>query len=508
MTETPPRLLRPPPAVAAVAFAKLGLLLWCAAAYGYTGRELYALACTNHPAWGYVGSPPLSVAVLLAGSRLYGETILSIRFIPALTAALSVMMTARLARRFGASVRGQLLAALSMLLAPALLMQDHVYSAASLDVLLWMVSCGVLCRAVTADPDSGAMPWVRVGVMGGLAALTDLAAIPFGGALLLGIVATGSRVWLRRMGPWLALSVSLAMLAPYLVWEQTRGWPTLAVLSRAFHQRAESRAWLLPRQAWSMLPANLMVWGAGLVALFRVPSLAPYRFIGVAFAALAGVAVIAGSSSLLVPAYPILFAAGGAALDGWLGARRWRLPVLFSLIALNGVVALPLALPLLRVHKYERYARALGVAPPAPDLEEPPLPPHFAEMFGWPELVRAVGNVADALPPLDREEALVLAGNVYEAGALTALGPALGLPKVISGDGSFYFWGTRGASGNVVIAVGVPEALLKSHFSAVESVMVVGHSLALPQERHLRIFVCKDPVAPLESVWHDFKTVD
>ena len=58
---------------------------------------------------------------------------------------------------------------------------------------------------------------------------------------------------------------------------------------------------------------------------------------------------------------------------------------------------------------------------------------------------------------------------------------------------------TGAASGNVVVAVGGDEALLRAHFRTVALVTVFGHSLASPAERHVRIYLCRDPVAPLDA---------
>jgi len=133
------------------------------------------------------------------------------------------------------------------------------------------------------------------------------------------------------------------------------------------------------------------------------------------------------------------------------------------------------------------------------------LPAHFATMFGWPELVRAVTTVVGTLAPEEREEVVVLAGDVGEAGALDFLGAVVRLPPVISGHGDFWAWGPAGASGKVLIAVGGDDAFLRAHFRSVEVVTVFGHSLALPAERHLRIYLCRDAVAPLDVMWAEFK---
>jgi hypothetical protein len=114
----------------------------------------------------------------------------------------------------------------------------------------------------------------------------------------------------------------------------------------------------------------------------------------------------------------------------------------------------------------------------------------------------------DGLPPEEAKEAVILASNEGRAGAVDTLGPAVGLPPVISGYGSFWYWGTSGASGRVVVAVGGDEAMLRAHFRSVELVTVFGHSLAAPRERRIRIYVCKESTEPLETLWPALKTYD
>jgi hypothetical protein len=183
--------------------------------------------------------------------------------------------------------------------------------------------------------------------------------------------------------------------------------------------------------------------------------------------------------------------------------------VLAVLLVLSGAMVLPFAIPVLSVAKFERYARAVHFG--RPDGERDPaelLPRQYAEMFGWPELVRTVNSVAEALSPDERMEAVVLAGNAGRAGALQVFGPAVGLPPVISGSGPFWAWGTDGATGKVVVAVGGDEAFLRAHFHTVEIVTVFGHSLASPAERRVRIYICRDGVLPLDVMWPEFKTDD
>jgi hypothetical protein len=504
-------ILRPHPLVAAIAFAKLGLLLACGTAYGYVAGELYSLACARHLAWGYVAHPPLSIAFLLGVVKLYGESEVTVRVIPALVGTLVVVLTARLAKRFGAGTFGQGLAALSVVLAPELLSIDHVFATRSLEVLFSIAIAGLVARALTASAEEATAAWVSVGIAAGLGLENDATLLVYLAGLGVGIGVAYAQGWKGRVGPLVALGVAAVLVAPYVAWESGHGWPTRAALGRALH---EWRGTAHPlrfaiHEIEVMLPTNAIVWLAGLYALLVDRRFARYRPLGVAFVVAFVVWALFSDASAahLAPMFPVLIAAGAAILDPWLLARRWAYVALAALILVSGVVVVPVALPVLPVARFEAYARKLHLAP-ADDagLATPRLPPRFAGMFGWPELVRSLDIVAASLPPGDREEAVVLAADSGQAGAIDLFGPPLGLSPVISGQGDFWGWGTAGASGKVVIAVGGDEAFLRAHFGTVELVTVFSHSLASPPQQHVRIYLCRDPVAPLDVMWPDFKS--
>ena len=514
---TRPRgILRPVPIVGLVAFVKLGLLLFCASAYGYFRDELYFLACAHRLAWGYVDRPPFSIALLAFATRLYGETLLSVRLVPALAGTVVIILTARLARRFGARPAAQGLAALSVLVAPALLGMDHVYSMGSFEVLFCVAAAGLLARALEADPAEATLPWIRVGLILGIGAMNSLPMLAFAAALYIGMATTSQRTWLRRGGPWLALAVMSVVFAPYVVWERAHGWPTLGFLAN--EARAAFRHWSPLTFAWDRIlgmgPVTVVVWVTGVVALLRSQQLEPYRLFGVAFVLLFVESMVLGARGAagVSLGFPIVVAAGAAALDPWLSTQRGRYPVLVTLLCVSGAIATPLMIPLFRVQQYQGYARMLGLGTGAanhdPDSTTAALPQRFADMYGWPEMVRAVANVVDSLPPLDREDAVVLASNDGEAGALELFGGAVGLPKVISGHDQYWPWGTAGASGRVVVAVGGDEARLRASFRTVDVAAVFGHSLAMPFERRVKIYVCRDSVEPLDVIWPSFKVYD
>jgi hypothetical protein len=502
-----PRGPRLPPLVLLLACARLAILLPYASAYGYTRDELYFLACARRLAWGYVDRPPLSIALLAVTRSLYGESLLAVRLVPAISGAVVVGLTASLAKTFGGGLRAQALAALAVLLAPAYLASSHVYGADALDVLLCTLAALFLARALTAPSGTGGFWWVLLGVMLGLGAENKLSALGYAGAVFVSLIASPSRGLWKARGPWIAGVLVLFLMAPYALWERAHRWPTREFLHALMEKRAiHSPLAFLRGQVEDMLPPSLPLWGAGLWALCFSKRFVKWRPLGVAFG-LVLIFLALGSKSRpadLSPAFPPLFAAGAVFMDEWLGARWWAHPVYAAVLAIGGLIGLPFVVPVLPVYSFARYAARLGRVP-GEGRENESLPRRYADMFGWKEMTSTVAAVYASLPEEDQREASIFARNDGEAGAFEIFGPEMGLPTPISGHNAYWSWGARGASGRVVVTVGEDPETWRPRCESVEVAAVFTHSLVTPLENHLRVSVCRRTKEPLEALWPQLK---
>jgi len=136
------------------------------------------------------------------------------------------------------------------------------------------------------------------------------------------------------------------------------------------------------------------------------------------------------------------------------------------------------------------------------------LPQLFGDMFGWPEQVQAMARAVQSLPPGDNARVSVLTYNYGEAGAIDYLGKRYGLPKAISGHNQYGYWGPRGASGQVVVAIGFTQARLERAFASVQPFETLSPSYALPEESGLTIFICREPRQSLTASWSEWMYLD
>jgi hypothetical protein len=128
----------------------------------------------------------------------------------------------------------------------------------------------------------------------------------------------------------------------------------------------------------------------------------------------------------------------------------------------------------------------------------------MADRFGWPEMAQEVARIYRSLPPADRAKAAIFAQNYGQAGAIDLYGPALGLPRAISAHMSYYLWGTRGYTGDVMIVLDDSRESLERLFRSVEPAGRVYHPYSMPYQ-HFDVFVCRGLRQPLAALWPRIK---
>lgn len=474
------------------------------AGYGYFRDELYYLANGRHLGFGYVEHPPLIGLVSAFVERVLGTSLFAVRLLPAIAHAVTVALVAAIARQLGGGRTAQILSALAALLAPIMLGLFAFFSMNAFDIVFWALLWWIVVRYLRTGNER---LWLLFGLVAGLGLESKISVLFAGFGVAAGLLIAGPRAAFRR--PWLWIGGALAVLIflPHVAWQAAHGWPTLEFIRNATEHKnvALSPLAFLGAQVTNVLPA-VPICLAGLGYLLLVPAARPYRAIGWAFLAVLLVMVSTNSKPYyLAPAYTALFAAGGVALErlGEGGAARLARGAVVAFLLGTGAVAAPMAKALLSEDAFVAYVSKLGLpAPTAGErVELPRLPQHFADMHGWPELAAAVGDVYQRLPAADRAKACIFAQNYGEAGAIDLFGPRHGLPPAISGHNSYYLWGPRGCTGDVLIVFGGSAEALSPMFASVERAATFTCKDCMPYENNRPIWVARGIKAPMKDVW-------
>lgn len=489
----------------ALAAAKLSLQLLAINQYGYFRDELYYLASTEHLAWGYVDHPPLSIAILALVRALLGDSLPALRIVPALAGVATVFVTGLIARRLRGGRFAQGLAALGALMSPVFLGVDHFYSMNAIDLLLWTVAALLLLRALD---DGRTKIWAVLGVVLGLGLLNKISMLWFGGGLSLALLATPYRRALKEPGPWIAALIAALIFLPHLLWQVQNGWPTAEFMHNAASQKMVNISPLhfLRVQLLSMNPGSAPVWIAGIVFGLFARDDRRGRVLVWIYLAVFAFLLVGGRSraSYLAVAYPMLLALGGVALERLSApaGRGWLRPGVALLVVATGIVALPMALPVLPVETFVRYQSAFGLSPGTHERHEMgALPQHYADRFGWEELTNLVAEAYGHLTPEERRRCRVFGQNYGEAGAIDVLGRRHGLPHALSGHNSYWLWGPGDAEWDVLIIIGGDREDNARFFDDIEILGQTDSPWSMPYERGLDVSIARRPKISLLEAW-------
>jgi len=493
----------------ALPFAVFVLLVASALGDGYFRDEFYYLACTRRLAWGYVDHPPLSVAMLWIVRHVAGESVLALRVAAAACAAGTVWLTGSIARRLGGSPAGEALAMTAAAVAPALLGTGSFYSMNVIEIFIWTLVARLLIDVLEWPTTKR---WALLGAVIGLGLENKISVLWLGAGIAAGLAITPARRLIRTPGPWIAGAIAVLLFAPHVIWQVMHGWPTLEFIRNASRDKMQENTPLafLADQVMNMNPFTLPIWAAGLVWLLRAPRSPRDRALAAIFLTAAAIVILnrTSRSGYLAPAFPMLFAAGGVALEPLVRRRAACVAALAILLAAGAMIA-PLAIPVLPVERYVAYAGALGMKPGTEEKKDVGrLPQFFADRQGWDRFVDQIAAAADRLSPEERAAAAVLTGNYGEAGAIELLGRSRGL-VAISGHNNYWLWGPAGRSGAVLIVLSRSRERQEQRFASVESAGTIDCGDCMPYENGLSIFICRGlKPPPLTARWDAFKHFD
>jgi 4-amino-4-deoxy-L-arabinose transferase-like glycosyltransferase len=477
--------------------------------YGFFRDELYFIMCGFHPQFGYVDQPPL-VPLLAAATQLFGHSLVLLRAVPAFFAGAGVYATCLLVEELGGGAFAQVLASLVVFFANVLMSFGMKVSADEVGLWTWPLIALLVVRLTKgADPRL----WLAVGLIAGLSLESKYSVLFYLFALVVGLlVVQERRVLFNR---WFAAGAAVAFVValPSFLWQWRYGFPMLELLKNGQNGKnvIVGPFAYLGQEVLITGIVLAVVWIIGLVCLLLKSDV---RFLGIMYVVLiAEMMIFHGKHYYPADVYPILFAAGAVSIETWTRASAIVRGAIAVMVVFVGVALLPTTLPVLPEATFVSYYAALGNAlhvsrsatATEGNRETSTLPGDWADMHGWPELAAAVTKVYDSLPPADRAQAVVFAGNYGEASAVQFFAPQL---PVISEHNQYWLWGTHGFSGNVLIQIGGTCFKSDKYFASRTLATTFVDPWAIEYETNLPIWVCRGIKKPLDAIWPEIKTYE
>ena len=481
--------------ILAISVAKLLFHCYFNNRYGYFRDEFDYMACGDHLAWGYVDQPPLIPFLIHMCRAALGDSLRSIRFLPAVASSLLVLQTTVIARELGGRRFALLLSAIAIVIAPQYLSNSSLLGTNCLEPNLWM---GCAYFAILAIKRGDPHYWLWFGIIAGLGMEEKYSIALFVFGVVVGLLLTEQRR--AFLNKWIRLGGLAAFLIflPNFLWNMRYDWPFLQLM-RAI--KAEGRDVVLPplqyfiQQTLLVHPFTAPIWITGLIAFFVSPRLKMYRPLAWSYVVCYTVFfVLHGKNYYLAPIYPMLLAAGAVMIEAATNRPlwRWMRPATIVLLLAGGAYFAPVVVPILSPDRFIAYMKYLPIKLPVMEHSHARaiLPQWYSDQFGWEEIVEETAQAFNRLTPAERGDCGIFAQDYGQAGAIDFLGRRYGLPRALSGHQTYFLWGPGGYSGSCMIVLDDTKETLEQLWEHVE---YVGTSAANPYalEQKIDVFICR-----------------
>jgi hypothetical protein len=480
--------------------------------YGYTRDELYYLVCGQRLAWGYVDHAPLVAVQAKVSPALFGHSLAGVRMLTTLAAAGRVLLTGLVTWALGGRRIAQALAMSAVFLIPIYFPLDTYLSMNSFESIFWLTCLLVILYIErSANTKTG---WLSFGVIAGIGLLNKPSMAFFLIALLIALAVTPQRKLLRSRWTLASIAIIAAILLPYLLWQAHNHWPTIEFMRGRHTARTHLHGHIqfIRRQIIDQNPISLILWGAGLLWLLFASAAKTWQWLGLTYLFLLALMLPFSPKHYYVsPIYPMLFAAGAIAWERFfsthprLASARIPTYAAFTAAMLYYVaLTLPLFIPIFSAEGTIAYQARLARTFHIVDTTEPNgLPELIADRFGWHQEVDEVTRIYHSLSHYDQSKVAILCSNYGEASAINLYGH--GLPTAISGDMTYFLWGPRNATGEVMIIVagGHVEQLQATYATAVLAGIMDDPRSGILEKKN--IYLARNHKGNISEEWSRFK---
>jgi len=469
--------------------------------YGFHRDELDFIMNARQLAWGYVSYPPITPFFARVGLVLFGESLRGLRVLPAIAQGFAMVLAGLMARDMGGKRGAQLLAAFTVFIAPVSLLGGTVIMYFAFDYLWWIMVAFFTVRLLATDDPRY---WLGIGAGIGLGMITKYTMIFWVAGLVVAVLASPLRKYLRSKWLYLGAGLSLLIFLPNLIWQIQHNFIVFDYLSFIHARdiglgRADS---FLPDQLYvTTNPLSLPIWTIGLGSCLLAASMKRFRPLAWMFLTTFVLFLLnKGRGYYTGPAYVMLLAAGCVWFENWLGARTERsrrlgLGLLWGMQVIGSLIGIILMKPIVPINSplWEVTSDVNG---------------EFVEMIGWQDLTAQVAEIYQSIPEADKPRTVILTGNYGEAGAFDLYGQDYDLPRVITGSNSRWYRGYGEPEPETVIVVGFERQYAEMFFGACKSVGIVTNRYGVENEEtsyHSGLYVCRQPRRTWAEMWPEMQ---
>ncbi|MFN0216809.1 MAG: glycosyltransferase family 39 protein [Saprospiraceae bacterium] len=486
---------------------KLLFHLYLNGQWSFHRDELLYLALGRNLDWGYASVPAGIGFWAWFGDHILGGSVEAIRLISTLFGTATVLLTGLMAKEMlpagahsgsGSGRFAMFIVGLAGLVSGAFLRPCMLFMPVVFDIFYWALLCWLFIKYLNTERSSWLL-WFGLAV--GLGLLNKYTVLIFLFAMLPGVLFSKNRKLFADKCFYLACGIALLVFSPNIAWQAKHQFPVFRHLgelaaTQFAHVSLES---FFSDQMRFFMPA-LPVWILGLGVLLFHKEAARWRVFGWMYLSVLLVLLLFSAKSYYsLGAYPVLLAAGAAFLEKFTQSSRYWLRYAIPVFMLFlGTLVMPAALPLFPPEREVKFVKKLTQLPGLQgilrweDGNYYALPQDFADMLGWEELAKNVGESWQSLP--DKTVAAIYADSYGQAGAIEHFGKKYEASKVLSFDDNYQYWLPDSLPANFQTLIYVNHELgddMPGFFQKIEKVWEL--DMPLSRQHGDQIYLCRYP---------------
>lgn len=478
--------------------------------FEYHRDELLYFSLCNHLDFGYATTPPFVGLVAFISKSIFGYSVFAVRFFPAVTSGLLVILTALMAKELNGNFRSQLISALGVTGSMLLVLLYGIFTPYFFDVFFWTLIILLVIKYVKTNEGKYL---VYSGIVIGLSILNKYNVLFLLTAILFVIPFTRHRSVFGTKHFYYGMFLAALIALPNIIWQAVHNFPVIGHMKELKETQLVnvSRIEFIVEQLVYLLPYSFVIL-PGIVFFVVGKQLREYRFLlaisGVVFLMLL---VLNGKSFYASGFFPFLIVVGALFVEKCVVNRYWFSAVLIVLVLFSASM-LPMALPVLKpdqmVVYYERFAGVTGIDLLRKDEDGKyrKLPQINADMLGWSEMTEIVNKGWIGVE--HKERSFIFCANYGQAGAISVIGKRFGLPEPVSFSDSYRLWLPRKFQNEIdeLIYVIGEDALgsgnfedTKAFFEQITEVGRVSNPYAI--EYNTRVYLFSKPKGNFNDFW-------
>ncbi len=478
--------------------------------FEYHRDELLYFSLCNHLDFGYATTPPLVAYMAYLSKSIFGYSVFSVRFFPALFSGIVAFLTAMIAKELKGNFKSQLLSAIGVTGSLFLVTIFGVFTPYYLDVFFWTLIIYLIVKFINTENNKILM---MLGIVIGFSFLNKYNVLFLITAILLVIPFTSHRKIFSNKFLYIGLFLAGIIVSPNIIWQITHQFPVINHMKELKGSQLDNvnRLEFIIEQLIFLLPFTFIVL-PGIIFFLIEKQLKEYRFlISVSAVVLLLFLLLKGKSFYTAGLFPFLIVTGALFLEIAF-ARKYLFFSVAGILVVISVLLLPLGLPLFKPIKMAHYFDAFASVTGADFLRKDEdgnyrkLSQVYADMLGWNEITEKTSVAWMQLK--DKNSSFIFCANYGQAGAISVIGNKYNLPEPVSFSESFQYWIPKEFENEITELVYVigTDAMdsgsfkdLNNFFNERVEIGTVENSLAI--EFDTKIYLFKNPKSDFNEFW-------